>query len=116
MGADSRKRRAAVGAIAERLVGEHLHEHRFDNLRVIWAGEGKSAEPVQAFFDELTDGQLDSIELDSIDVAKGYVDGVERNLPDATVAASRGTPAAPSMPISSPAQACLGPWHRVLRG
>lgn len=104
-----------VGAIARRLVGEHLHQDRFDNLRaigideisyrrhhryltiiidhdrerVIWAGEGKSAETIQGFFDELTDAQRDSIELVSIDMAKGYVNGVEANLPDATIVFDR---------------------------
>lgn len=104
-----------VGAIAERLVDELLHEDRFDNLlaigvdeisyrrhhryltivmdhdleRVIWAGEGKSADTLQQFFDELTDEQLESIQFVSIDMANAYISAVEGNLPDATIVFDR---------------------------
>ncbi len=53
-----------VGSIAERLVGEHLHEDRFD---------------------ELSDEQLDSIELVSIDMSAAYIKALEQYLPDATI-------------------------------
>jgi transposase len=104
-----------VGAIAERLVDELLHEDRFDNLlaigvdeisyrrhhryltividhdqeRVIWAGEGKSAATLNAFFDELSDEQLDSIQFVSIDMANAYISAVVDNLPDATIVFDR---------------------------
>lgn len=104
-----------VGAIAERLVDELLHEDRFDNLlaigideisyrrhhryltividhdqeRVIWAGEGKSADTLNEFFDELTDQQLASIQFVSIDMAQAYINAVEDNLPDATIVFDR---------------------------
>ena len=57
-----------VGSIAERLVGEHLHEDRFD---------------------ELSDEQLDSIELVSIDMSAAYIKAIEQYLPDATVVFDR---------------------------
>jgi len=104
-----------VGAIAGRLVDELLLEDRFDNLlaigvdeisyrrhhryltivmdhdqeRVIWAGEGKSADTLQQFFDELTDEQLESIQFVSIDMAQAYISAVEGNLPDATIVFDR---------------------------
>ena len=106
---------ATVGSIAERLVDEHLHEDRFDDLhaigideisyrrhhryltvvidhdrqRVIWAGEGKSADTLNAFFDELSDEQLDSIELVSIDMSAAYIKAIEQYLPEATVVFDR---------------------------
>ena len=106
---------ATVGSVAERLVDEHLHEDRFDDLhaigideisyrrhhryltvvidhdrqRVIWAGEGKSADTLNAFFDELSDEQLDSIELVSIDMSAAYIKAIEQYLPDATVVFDR---------------------------
>jgi transposase len=89
--------------IARRLVGEHLHEDRFDNLRaigvdefgfaahhryltlvidhdrqrVIWAAEGKSSETLAAFFDELGPERCASIEFVSIDMAAGYIKAVQ---------------------------------------
>lgn len=106
---------ATVGSVAERLVDEHLHEDRFDDLhaigideisyrrhhryltvvidhdrqRVIWAGEGKSADTLYTFFDELSDDQLDSIQLVSIDMSAAYIKAIEHYLPDATVVFDR---------------------------
>lgn len=106
---------ATVGSIAERLVGEHLHEDRFDDLRaigideisyrrhhryltvvidhdrerVIWVGEGKSAATLQGFFDELGPERAASIELVSIDMSGGYIKAVEECLPEATVVFDR---------------------------
>lgn len=100
-----------VGSIAQRLVTEHLHEDRFDNLRrigvdeisyrrhhryltvvidhdqerVIWAGEGKSAETLGAFFAELGPERAASIELVSIDMAGGYIKAVRKALPNAII-------------------------------
>jgi len=104
-----------AAVLAGRLVDELLLEDRFDNLlaigvdeisyrrhhryltivmdhdqeRVIWAGEGKSADTLQQFFDELTDEQLESIQFVSIDMAQAYISAVEGNLPDATIVFDR---------------------------
>lgn len=101
----------AVGSIAERLVGEQLHEDRFENLRaigvdefsfrrrhryvtvvidhdrkrVIWVGEGKSSETLTAFFDELGTERRASIELVSIDMAAGFIKAVREALPNAAI-------------------------------
>jgi transposase len=99
-----------VGSIAQ-----HLHEDRFDDLRcigvdeisyrrhhryltvvidhdrerVIWAGEGKSADTLTGFFEELGPERTASIELVSIDMAGGYIKAIEEALPDATVVFDR---------------------------
>jgi transposase len=104
-----------VGSIAQRLVGEHLHEDRFDDLRcigvdeisyrrhhryltvvidhdrerVIWAGEGKSAATLAAFFDELGPQRAASIQIVSIDMAGGYIKAVQERLPAAIVVFDR---------------------------
>jgi transposase len=104
-----------VGRIAERLVGEKLHEDRFENLRrigideisyrrghryltivvdhdagrVIWAGEGKSSETLSAFFDELGPARADLIELVSIDMSKAYIKGVREAVPRAEIVFDR---------------------------
>jgi transposase len=101
--------------IARRLVGEHLHEDRFDNLRaigvdefgfaahhryltlvidhdrqrVIWAAEGKSSETLAAFFDELGPERRASIEFVSIDMAAGYIKAIQDALPQATIVFDR---------------------------
>lgn len=105
----------AVGSIAHRLVDEHLHEDRFDNLRaigvdefgfaahhryltlvndhdrerVIWAAEGKPGDTLTAFFDELGPERGASIELVSIDMAAGYLKAVEEAVPHARVVFDR---------------------------
>jgi transposase len=106
---------AAVGSVARRLVAEHLHEDRFDNLRaigvdefgfaahhryltlvidhdrqrVIWAAEGKSSETLAAFFDELGPERRASIEFVSIDMAAGYIKAIQDALPQATIVFDR---------------------------
>lgn len=106
---------AAVGSIAQKLVAEHLHEDRFDNLRaigvdefsfaahhryltlvmdhdrgrVIWAAEGKSADTLGAFFTELGPERCTSIELVSIDMAAGYIKAVEAAVPHARIVFDR---------------------------
>ena len=105
----------AVGAIARKLVSEHLHEDRFDGLRaigvdefgfaahhryltvitdhdrerVIWVGEGKSSETLAAFFIELGPERRASIELVSLDMAAGYIKAVEDAVPHATIVFDR---------------------------
>jgi len=106
---------AAVGSIAERLVAEHLHQDRFDDLRaigvdefgfaahhryltvvtdhdrerVIWVGEGKSCEALATFFNELGPERCASIELVSLDMAAAYIKAVEAAVPDATIVFDR---------------------------
>lgn len=104
-----------VGRIAGRLVAEQLHEDRFENLRtigvdefsfrrhhryitvvidhdrgrVIWVGEGKSSETLDAFFDELGPERCARIELVSLDMAAGFIKSVEKALPNATIVFDR---------------------------
>jgi transposase len=106
---------ATVGSIAARLVAEQLHEDRFDNLRaigvdefgfaahhryltvvsdhdrgrVIWVGEGKSAETLAAFFDELGHDRRANVEIVSIDMAAGYIKAVQDAIPRATIVFDR---------------------------
>lgn len=106
---------ATVGSIAGRLVTEHLHEDRFENLRaigvdefsfrrhhryvtvvidhdrerVIWVDEGKSGETLAAFFTDLGPERRASIELVSIDMAAGYIKAVQDALPHAVIVFDR---------------------------
>jgi len=104
-----------VGRIAGRLVTEKLHENRFDDLRrigvdeisyrkghkyltvvvdhdagrVIWVGEGKSSETLNAFFAELGSERAARIELVSIDMSKAYIKAVGEALPQARIVFDR---------------------------
>lgn len=100
---------ATVGSIVKRVVDEQLTEDRFQGLRrigvdeisyrrhhkyltvvvnhdtgkVIWAAEGKSAETLRGFFEELNPEQLASIELVSIDLSAAFQKAVREALPEA---------------------------------
>jgi transposase len=104
-----------VGSIAERIVAEHLHEDRFEGLvrigideisyrrhhryltvvidhdrqRVIWAGEGKSAATLGAFFEQLGPERAASIQLVTIDMAGGYIKAVREALEHAQIVFDR---------------------------
>lgn len=101
----------AIGPIAERVVEERLSPDRFDSLRrigvdeisfrkrhryltivvdhdkrrVIWAAEGKSAETLGAFFDQLSPEQLERIEVVSMDMSAAYQKAVRESLPCADI-------------------------------
>ncbi len=101
----------AIGPIAERVVQERLSGERFDSLRrigvdeisfrkrhryltivvdhdarrVIWAAEGKSADTLGAFFDQLSPKQLARIEVVSMDMSAAYQKAVREALPCADI-------------------------------
>jgi len=102
---------ATVGQIIERVVSRRLSPDRLSNLRrigiddfsyrkrhryltivvdhdrrrVVWAAEGRSAETLSAFFDELGPEACAAIELVSIDMAGGYKKAIAESLPEAQV-------------------------------
>ena len=104
-----------VGNIAERLVAEHLHEDRFDELhcigvdeisyrrhhkyltvvidhdrqRVIWAGEGKSADTLGQFFELLGPERCKQLMLISIDMSAAYQKAIREAAPQATIVFDR---------------------------
>jgi transposase len=104
-----------VGSIAARLVAEHLDANRLDGLRrigideihyghhgrclsvvvdhdrerVVWAGPGKNQEALDPFFDELGPERARSIELVSLDMAKGYEWAVAKRIPHAQIVYDR---------------------------
>lgn len=101
----------ALGPIAERVVDEKLSPDRFKDLRrigvdeisfrkrhryltivvdhdrrrVIWAAEGKSADTLGAFFDQLSPEQLESIEVVSMDMSAAYQKAAREALPCAEI-------------------------------
>ena len=103
---------ATVGAIAKRLVDEHLDPDRFAGLRrigvdeisyrrhhryitvvidhdtgrVLWAGKGKSSEVLGLFFDQLTTEQLRAIEVISMDMSGAFIKGASERIPEAKIA------------------------------
>jgi len=100
-----------VGRIVERIVVERLDPNRFqglrhigidefsyrkrhryitvvldhDSRRVVWAGEGRSAQALDGFFALLGPDGRDGIELVTIDMAGAYEKAVRENLPNALV-------------------------------
>ena len=56
-----------------------------DTKRVVWAGEGRSAETLAAFFERLGEERCAAIQEVTIDMAGGYQKAVREALPDATV-------------------------------
>ena len=104
-----------VGSIAERLVTEHLHEDRFENLRrigvdeisyrhnhhyltvvmdhdrnrVIWVGVGKSGDTLGEFFEELGPERAGCVELASIDMSAGYEKAIRAHAPQAQIVFDR---------------------------
>ena len=85
----------AVGSIVERVVAQRLDERRFDGLRrigidefsyrkrhhyltivvdhdrqrVVWAGKGRSAQTLEAFFDRLGRAGCERLQLVTVDLA-----------------------------------------------
>lgn len=52
---------------------------------VVWGGEGKSGETLDAFFDELGEEGRARIELVSLDMSQAYIQKVSERLPGATI-------------------------------
>lgn len=102
---------ATVGRIAQRLVTEKLDPQRFEGLRrigvdeisyrkhhkyltvvvnhdtgkVIWIGEGKSADVLKVFFERLSADQLATIEIVSMDLSAAFQKAVREALPSAQI-------------------------------
>ncbi len=100
-----------VGAIAERVVSEHLDPNRFDGLRriavdeisfrkrhryltvvtdhdqrrVIWVAEGKSADVLKSFFTEIGADVCERIEIATMDMSASYRKAAEESLPNAQI-------------------------------
>jgi transposase len=104
-----------VGAIVERVV-ERTHDgdpldglrrlgidelsyrkgHRYltvvvdqDTGMPVWAADGKSADTLEAFFDELGPERCQRIEAVSIDMSQAYISAVEERLPHAQIVFDR---------------------------
>lgn len=97
----------SVGRIVERIVNARLDASRLDGLRrigidefsyrkrhryltvivdhdrhrVVWAGVGRTAETLFAFFDELGDERLHQLETVTVDMGRGYLHALEERLP-----------------------------------
>lgn len=105
----------AVGSIIERVVGERLDEHRFDNLRrigidefsyrkrhnyittvvdhdtrrIIWAGKGRGSDTLDAFFKEMGEERCKMLELVTMDMAGGYLKSVKAHAKKAKIVFDR---------------------------
>ena len=105
----------SVGAIVERVVERHLDSKRLDGLvfigidefsyrkrhhyltvvvdhierRVVWAAEGRSAETLARFFDELGPARTRSLECITLDMAAGYLKTIRDRAPHAQVVFDR---------------------------
>ncbi len=101
---------STVGAIVERVVGDHLDHRRLARLvqigvdeisyrkgqryltcvadhesgNIVWSAPGRSAATLRAFFD-LLGGRKDSIEAVSIDMSGGYEKAIREHLPGAEI-------------------------------
>ena len=108
-----------VGRIVERVVADKLDAERLQGLvligvdevswrrrhryltcvadhrtgDIVWIKEGRNAQTLQAFFDELGEGGRASIRAVSIDMSAGYEQAIRRGVPAAEV--------------------CFDPWHVV---
>jgi len=106
---------ATVGSIVERLVSRRLDPARLEGLRrigvdefsyrkrhryltvvvdherrrVVWAGQGRSAEVLGAFFAELGEQRRAAIETVTIDMAGGYDKAIREWLPHAKIVYDR---------------------------
>ena len=104
-----------VGAIVERVVARLLDPDRLNNLRrigidefsyrkhhryittvvdhdrrrVVWAAQGRSAETLAAFFEELGPERAARIECATIDMAGGYQKAIREHAPNATIVFDR---------------------------
>lgn len=99
----------SVGSTVERVVERRLDVHRLEGLvfigidefsyrkrhhyltviidhierRVVWAGEGRSAETLARFFDELGSARAAKLESITMDMAGGYLKAVRERAPHA---------------------------------
>jgi len=53
--------------------------------RVVWMGQGRKAETLDAFFDGMTDGQKQAIEAVAMDMWEAFVKSVKKNCPQAKI-------------------------------
>ncbi len=60
-----------------------------DRRRVVWAGEGRSAESLQGFFEQLGPAGSARIETVTMDMAAGYIKAVQEALPHAKIVFDR---------------------------
>jgi transposase len=100
----------SVGRIVERVVAEHLDEHRLEGLvaigvdeisyrrgqryltsvvdhqtgAIVWCSAGRNAATLQAFFDQLG-ARKQSIRAVSIDMSGGYAKAIRASVPDAEI-------------------------------
>lgn len=105
----------AVGGIIERVVAKRLDPSRLDELkrigidefsyrkrhrylttvvdhdrqRVVWAAEGKGADTLKTFLDELGPERLMQLELATIDMAGGYIKALEEAAPHVQIVFDR---------------------------
>jgi len=101
----------SVGAIVERVVERHLDSKRLDGLvfigidefsyrkrhhyltvvvdhierRVVWAAEGRSADTLARFFDELGPARASDLECITLDMSAGYLKTIRARAPRAQV-------------------------------
>lgn len=106
---------STVGAIVERVVQRRLDPRRLEGLRrigldefsyrkrhrylttvvdhdrqrVVWAGPGRTAETLFAFFDELGPDRCHQIECVTVDMGGGYLKALRERLPHAEVVFDR---------------------------
>ena len=105
----------AVGSIVERVVAQRLDERRFDGLRrigidefsyrkrhhyltivvdhdrrrVVWAGKGRSAKTLEAFFDRLGPAGCERLQLVTVDLAASWQKALRARVPHARVVFDR---------------------------
>lgn len=104
-----------VGQIVERVVGRYRPDDPLDGLkligidelsyrkghryvttvtdhesgRIVWAKEGKNAETLMTFFEELGDERCLAIEAVTMDMSKAYIKAVEEKVPHAQIVFDR---------------------------
>ena len=104
-----------VGQIVERVVGRHRPGDPLDGLkligidelsyrkghnyvttvtdhesgRIVWAKEGKNAETLMSFFEELGDERCLAIEAVTMDMSKAYIKAVKEKVPHAQIVFDR---------------------------
>ncbi len=102
---------STVGAIVQRIVARRLDPTRLDDLkrigidefsyrkyhryltivvdhdrrRVVWAAQGRSADTLKSFFEELGEQRRASIKCATIDMAGGYIKALKEMLPEAEI-------------------------------
>jgi transposase len=122
----------AVAGIVARVVTDHLDQARLEGLyrigvddvsyrkghryltlvadhdrdgRVVWAGEGRSAATLEAFFDELGDARTARLRSISCDMGAGYLKAIEAR---ASHADSASIPSTSSSSPTPPSTRCAG--------